>query len=1616
MSIATLYNRIDGQPEVTLDEAGLGADGGWLFPQLSTLSATLITLVVTQGPTWTDSNNTQFSITGTAKEPLLGMTSPTMVLVAEVVNTAVHFQLRITTVANWTLGQSYPKLAMTELDLLVFSQPPTFIVSTRDDATDELQTGLNLSGQLQVEGPIAQVLEFIPGASNPLALSGTITQQEGQQVFILRALATSSTPTLALPGWVTFQFPNPGLALYAYVYDNNAGVVIQKAIESEVVIAGNGHTSVPIPLALQLPSVVTGWQLMLQPGREVSLADFITFLSLLGSAGQFDLTSYFTDSSGILDRVKTVLQAIQLKQFYVALSTSISSPSFQSFGFEIGSEGNSWEIIPGTLALGDLDVFLQTSKTDSTWSTAGFIRGDVELDAGIDIRAHVPLPIGSGMWQFTMRHAVPLSSFNILSKFTEGSPIDALLPTSLSSVGGLELQSLNLLFDPSVPSIKQLDFEVQSTDPWVIIQDEFVIESIYLSLIIARGTSGWGLSGIVQGRLLAGGIEFFTGVSKATPEADWFFNAHANQIPLPTLEDLAKLTGGENALTDALPSSLLTAELYLDNPYIDFNLSQTKLQAFGFSLTTEQLDFDSFQVVKAGVQANIEFGVGREIKVYGSFLLSDIDFGVQCAYNSTDGWDISGYAAMNTAIEIGDLITKLAAHFGIASDVPAVLSGLSISDIQLDYKTLSKDFSFSFATQFPIGSKTLDANISIAITHNNGQYSRTFSGIIHVGGLEFDLIFQQDQGADTLFVAAFENPSGQDQSIAPLVALITDNADMLDAAAGITFNLKNALLVIDKGASSKLLFGLDIGGGIDISNLPLVGKMLPDNAVVKVALQPLLTSADFTEAELTRVRALVPTGGYQLPKEAKERLGLNIQLVIGDEKIDLSLPIVADDVKTQPATSTLPATTSASTGSTTAAPPAASDGIKWFSIQKQLGPIKFSRAGVQFKDSQLYLLLDTSLTLASLTISLDGLFVSSTLSPIHPKFGLHGLGIDYKNGPLEIGGAFLRQTFTDSNGAVYDTYDGTAIIKAQSFSLAALGSYAFYQGHPSLFLYAFVDTPLGGPAFFFVTGLAAGFGYNRRVIVPGIDGVKNFPLVAEALAGVPGTTNDLGAELAKLHNVIPPAVGEYFLAVGVRFTSFEIIDSFVLLTLSFGQSFEVDVLGLSTLVVPKPEQGSSVTPLAEVQMALKAVFNPDKGFLKVEAALTSASYFLSKDCHLTGGFAFYTWFKDNPAEGAPAGDFVLTLGGYHPRFTPPAHYPKVAPLGFNWRVTSELVIKGDCYFALVPSAVMAGGHLSATWESGSIKAWFEVGADFIISWKPYFYDATMHVSMGVSYTYHFFGKHHISVHVGADLHIWGPKFSGKASVHLWIVSFTVRFGSNSSETPPALSWDQFRKGFLPPLAKWANVNVTNGLVRKLGTDEDPLYIVNPKDFSMETASALPATTSNHSLGSSNTHINIGSMKITNNDVTIRHAVTISRDATDVTADFTFTPVQKHVPGALWGTKFKHSENESENERLVKNACTGFVITGKAPTPSGITHDVASDKLLNEEESFGKQITYGAAVALGGAWLKTSGVRDKVSTEIEATDATRATLLQAMGFLDSYQPQHALADEFILTAL
>ena len=634
--------------------------------------------------------------------------------------------------------------------------------------------------------------------------------------------------------------------------------------------------------------------------------------------------------------------------------------------------------------------------------------------------------------------------------------------------------------------------------------------------------------------------------------------------------------------------------------------------------------------------------------------------------------------------------------------------------------------------------------------------------------------------------------------------------------------------------------------------------------------------------------------------------------------------------------------------------PATAGTVKWVAVQKSLGPLSIQRVGVRWRDGRLSLMLDASVAVAALTLALKEFAVGVTpkvfADPTHPdvQVDLGGIGLTCAPGPTRITGAFLRRAYGD-----VVEYAGQGAIESPGFLLSAMGSYANdAKGEPSVFVFAMLNRPLGGPAFCFVTGVAAGFGYNRALRIPPLDQLPRFPLIAAAMSDAAHPNpfrhgNDPGAALEVLHEFVPPKSGEYWIAAGLRFTSFEMLQSFVLASIAFGGDVQIAVLGLSALTVPT----GATDPIAYAELALAATYKPETGVLAVAGKLTPSSFILDRKCQLTGGFAFSTWFT-----GRDAGDFVVTLGGYHPHFEVPAHYPSAPRLGVSWPVSGNLSVKGEFYFALTPSAVMGGGSMNAVWQSGDLRAWFTAEADFLLSWKPFHYAAHLEIGIGASYRLDLlFTSTTVTVHVGVALDLWGPSFAGTARVDLYVVSFTIAFGPR--RTPPApISWTDFRQSFLPNSRDGVHcdVRVTGGLVRDLSdvkrASDDLDWILDSETLALTTASACPSrqarlVTMNGGVTKEltgswrQTPFGAGPVGIADGKLLSAHVITINRvvrDAgvwkTDSTYDFarwtTADAVTGGIPSAVWrrDTALQPSiDRVNTGERLVPNAMTGAVV-------------------------------------------------------------------------------------------
>jgi hypothetical protein len=368
-------------------------------------------------------------------------------------------------------------------------------------------------------------------------------------------------------------------------------------------------------------------------------------------------------------------------------------------------------------------------------------------------------------------------------------------------------------------------------------------------------------------------------------------------------------------------------------------------------------------------------------------------------------------------------------------------------------------------------------------------------------------------------------------------------------------------------------------------------------------------------------------------------------------------------------------------------------------------------------------------------------------------------------------------------------------------------------------------------------------------------------------------------------------------------------------------------------------------------MMIRVVVQPTKGSFEATAILGDSSYVLTRDCHLTGGFAFFLWFGKNPNRG----QFVATLGGYHPAFPIPAHFPRVPRLGFNWAVSHEVTVKGEAYFALTGSCVMAGGGLDVLFHSGELQAWFTAHTNLLIAWHPSYYVADVAVGIGVSYRLNLGAIHKtISVSLGANLHITGPPTRGVVTVDLVVVSFSVEFGAGHADHDQhPLGWDQFKR-LVPDQA--CSIAITDGLFKTREEGENSsgqLWIVRAGRLGFQTRSAIPASRLNYAATTREAAaqgISIRPMNRTG--VASTHTLKIFAGSGTEPIDaskWKLDPLRQTVPAALWSTPphpFDHKPAQPSKD-VISDQLAGFTVT--APPPRlGTSRGAVAAKELSAE--------------------------------------------------------------------
>lgn len=958
-------------------------------------------------------------------------------------------------------------------------------------------------------------------------------------------------------------------------------------------------------------------------------------------------------------------------------------------------------------------------------------------------------------------------------------------------------------------------------------------------------------------------------------------------------------------------------------------------------------------------------------------------------YRDANDWTFS-FEAILKDLSLVDVANAIARELGGTVELPTSIGDLSVEKLFLEIT--KEKVSFSCNSKLNIGEEEVDLFVSIEKENREEAKELTVAGFIAVDDLELKLIFnknQQPEGiSDEYVIGALSY--GKELDIRKLIQKIApDIANSVPISFPIT--LEELLLVMhsEKSRTSpskkkEYLFRLSFKLEFHLSGFPLIGKMLKEIKFTDGQL--LAANKDWKNESIQQVNDLLefigegtsatPPKPIAQPEQASDTAGLAQGISLGGTfqiteaiRFPLFLNFGGSSEASTSGTSdeNRDQVTQEQPGQQVEKPKitpdeepptkavSKPDERSQSKVGKVISAVRIQKVGLIFEKGRLGLKITGGLALATFEFELIGLQVTVPQDVLsNPKlliennpaeileFSLDGFGAKIQKGTLSIMGAFMRIEHD-----TYEEYAGVIQVSLAKFSLAGMGSYAEFpnnvpkeERHTSLFLFVALGFPIPIHPSLLIEGMCLGFGIHRDFIPPKMDEILTYPLVQ--LSITPPPPIEISELLNSIGQYFPPTADQYFVVAGIKFKAFGIVKTLAMLAVKFGREFEINLIGVSSIEFP---------PSLFIELGWQARFVPAAGYLFIGGQLTSRSYLLIPEVHITGGFAVAVWM------GAEHhGDFVVSVGGYHPQFNVPDHYPDHIPrLGISFEL-SPLTIKGGVYFAVTPKCLMMGGFLEASLDQGWIEAYLKIHMDAIIYFEPFHYDIRMGVEAGVTAT---IGSGYLSydlnLHLNIDVHLWGPEFSGTASIDVGPKTFELEFGEGNTPKALPLHWDEFEKKFLKTADKDGNLNpsvctvsVTKGLLRKVKEGGIEYHVIDPKQVEVEMKSLVPLASENHP-----------SLGITPMDV--RHGGYTAQMTVRGIQNFDSDEIKDSVPSGIWGGKGLVQANiGSSDSGLVKDVMTGKKLIPKKDEETTETHEISKEGLsfnIDEFDLHDKSVKY-----------------------------------------------------------
>lgn len=422
---------------------------------------------------------------------------------------------------------------------------------------------------------------------------------------------------------------------------------------------------------------------------------------------------------------------------------------------------------------------------------------------------------------------------------------------------------------------------------------------------------------------------------------------------------------------------------------------------------------------------------------------------------------------------------------------------------------------------------------------------------------------------------------------------------------------------------------------------------------------------------------------------------------------------------------------------------------------------------------------------------------------LHPT----GAGISVKTSEL-IGGGFLN--FDPDN----ERYAGILELQFGEIGLVAIGliTTRMPDGSDGFSLLINIGVTFNPPiqlSFgFTLAGVGGLIAANRTMLTDVLrEGLKNKTLGSILFPEDP--INNASTIISDLRSVFPPEEGRFVIGPMIKlgWGSPVIIAADVGIFIELPQPIRVVVLGQIDATFPDADN-----VIVELHIDVMGIIEFDKKQLSIDATLYDSTIY---QYILTGDAALRWSWGDNPY-------LAMSLGGFHPRFSPPLGFPSLRRLSLNISQSRSLQLFCWTYKALTSNSLQFGAGIELYAKDSGATVEGNVSFDALIYFNPFAFSIDMSGNLVARYRGHRLSGVYLSLNLSGPAP-WHARGSATFEILAWDVS--VEFNK---------TWGESDNQRLPAIDPW------------IGSDPDGIMgLRTALDLTSSWGSQLPASTNMH---------------------------------------------------------------------------------------------------------------------------------------------------------------------------